>query len=328
VSIDLPLEAIRHARARIAGRVRHTPLLPSPALHDGLPDGLRLKLENLQVTGSFKVRGAFNTLLQLTPAQRARGIVAASGGNHGVAVAYAARQLGIPATIYLPAGASDDRVARVARWEATVIRHGAAWDDAHARALAHAAADDLTSIHPFDAPAVIEGQATLGLELLDDVPDLDAVLVAIGGGGLIGGVAAAIKQVRPQARVIGVEPVGASSMADSLHAGRLVTLPAVHTIADTLAPRAVAEHTLALAARFVDDIVLVSDAQMVDAMRWLWEECNQLVEPAGAAAIAGLLARGALVEGCARPVVLVCGGNAAAGPVFDAYAAAGSTPST
>lgn len=319
MSVALPLEAIRRAQVRIAGRVRHTPLLPPPALHTGLPAGLRLKLENLQVTGSFKVRGAFNTLLQLAPAQRVRGVVAASGGNHGVAVAYAAWQLGIPATIYLPAGASDDRVARVTRWDATVVRYGAAWDDAHARGLAHAADAGQAYVHPFDAAAVIEGQATLGLELLADVPDLDAVLVAIGGGGLIGGIAAAIKQTRPHVRIVGVEPIGASSMADSVRAGRLITLPSVHTIADTLAPRAVSEHTLALATRYVDDIVLVSDTQMVGAMRWLWEECNQVVEPAGAAVIAALQADDLLLRGVVRPVALICGGNAAAGPIFTMY---------
>jgi threonine dehydratase len=316
---DLPLVAIQQARQRIAPYVRHTPLLPPPALQDELPPGLRLKLENLQVTGSFKPRGVFNTLLQLDARQRARGVVCASGGNHGVALAYGARRLGIPATVYLPAGASDDRVARVARWGARVIRHGQAWDDAHARALAHAAAEELVYVHPFDAESVVAGQGTLGLELLDDVPDLDAVLVSIGGGGLIAGVAAAIKQVRPAARVIGVEPAGADSMARSVAAGQVVALPAVRTIADTLAPRAVTERTVALVSRYVDEIVLIEDAPMVAAMRWLWQECNQLVEPAGAAVIAALLANAGLVAGYQRPVALICGGNAAAEPVFCAY---------
>ena len=319
MSVDMPLAAIRQARERIAGRVRRTPLLPPPALHAGLPAGLRLKLENLQLTGSFKVRGAFNTLLQLDARQRARGVVAASGGNHGVAVAYAAQRLGLPATIYLPDGASDDRVARVARWGATVVRHGRAWDDAHARALEHCAAGGRVYVHPFDAEPVIAGQATLGLELLDDAPDLDCVLVAIGGGGLIGGVAAAIKQVKPGVRIVGVEPVGAASMKLSAEAGEVVALPAVATIADTLAPRSVSTRTLALVRRYVDEVVLVEDAQMVAAMRWLWEECNQLVEPAGAAVIAALLNDASLARDCAAPIALICGGNAAAGPVFAAY---------
>jgi threonine dehydratase len=319
MSVDLSPATIRQARERIAGRVRRTPLLPPPPLHDGLPAGLRLKLENLQLTGSFKVRGAFNTLLQLDDQQRARGVVAASGGNHGVAVAYAAQRLGIPATIYLPAAASDDRVARAARWGAKVIRHGRAWDDAHARALAHCAAGGQVYVHPFDAEPVIAGQGTLGLELLDDAPDLDCLLVAIGGGGLIGGVAAAIKQIKPGVRIVGVEPVGADSMQRSAAAGAVVALPAVRTIADTLAPRSVSARTLGLVQRYVDEVVLVEDAQMVAAMRWLWEECNQLVEPAGAAVIAALLNDASLARGRARPVALVCGGNAAAGPVFAAY---------
>lgn len=321
MSADIALAAIQQARQRVAPYVRHTPLLPPPALQDELPPSLRLKLENLQVTGSFKPRGVFNTLLQLDAQQRARGVVCASGGNHGVALAYVARRLGIPATVYLPAGASDDRVARVARWGARVIRHGRAWDDAHARALEHAAAERLGYVHPFDAEPVIAGQGTLGLELLDDVPDLDAVVVSIGGGGLIAGIAAAIKQMRPAARVIGVEPAGADSMARSVAAGHVVALPAVRTIADTLAPRAVAERTMALVSRYVDEIVLIEDASMVGAMRWLWQECNQLVEPAGAAVIAALLANTGLVAGCRRPVALICGGNAAAEPVFQTYQA-------
>jgi threonine dehydratase len=319
------LGEIAAARRRIAAYVRHTPVLPPPALPD-LPPQLRLKLENLQVTGSFKVRGAFNALLQLNPARRARGVVAASGGNHGVAVAYAAYQLGVPATIYLPATAADDRAARVARWGAAVVRIGAVWDEAHARAREQATATGQVYLHPFADRPVIAGQGTLGLELLDDLPELDAVLVAIGGGGLIAGVAAALKESRPEVRVVGVEPVGAASMRESRRAGQVVALPAVRTIADTLAPRAVAERTLAHVRRYVDEIVLVEDRRMVEGMRWLWHACNQLVEPAGAAVIAALLDQGNLVGGCRCPVALICGGNAAAEPAFAAYEQAAYPP--
>lgn len=319
MSYEVPLESIRQAYTRIAPYVRHTPLLPPPALHTDLPAQLRLKLENLQVSGSFKARGVFNNLLRLDQQQRERGVITASGGNHGAALAYAAWRLGIPATVYLPASASADRVARIAAWGARLIQHGTNWDDAHIKAHEHAAAEGLVYVHPFDAQGTLEGQGTLGLELLDDLPGLDCVLIAIGGGGLIGGMAAAIKQCRPGVRIVGVEPVGAPSMRVSVEAGRVVALPAVHTIADTLAPRSVCERTLTLTQRYVDEIVLVEDAQMVAAMRWLWTECNQLVEPAGAAVIAALLSGVVKVDSYAQPVALICGGNVAAESVFAAY---------
>ncbi|HMO59775.1 MAG TPA: threonine/serine dehydratase [Roseiflexaceae bacterium] len=315
----LPIDMIRAARDRIPGYIRHTPLLPQPALRDDLPPRLRLKLENLQLSGSFKARGVFNTLLQLDETARVRGVIAASGGNHGVALAYGARRLGIPAIVYLPATASPDRVARVEHWGAQVIRFGRNWDDAHTAAIEHANRSGMPYVHPFDALPTLAGQGTLGLELLDALPQLDCVLIGIGGGGLIGGVAAAIRQQQPGVRIIGVEPIGAPSMLRSIEAGRLVPLSAVHTIADTLAPRAVSERTLALARAYVDEIVLVSDAEMVEAMRWLWLECNQLVEPAGAAAIAAIQSGAADVSRHTCPVAIICGGNAAAESVFAAY---------
>ena len=225
MSYDIPLEAFQQARARIQPYVRHTPLLPLPALRGDLPAALRLKLENVQITGSFKARGVFNTLLQLGRAERERGVVAASGGNHGAALAYGAWRLGLPATIFLPERASADRVARSAAWGAQVVKHGAAWDDAHARATEHAAATGGTYVHPFDAERTLIGQGTLGLELLDDMPELDCVLIAIGGGGLIAGMAVAIKQLRPQTRIIGVEPTGAAAMRYAVEAGHVLPLP-------------------------------------------------------------------------------------------------------
>jgi len=319
MSYNLPLEQIEAARMRIAHYVRHTPLLPPPQLRGDLPPQLQLKLENMQVTGSFKARGVFNNLLQLDEPQRERGVITASGGNHGLALAYGAWRLGLPATVYLPASASADREARITAWGARVIRHGAAWDDANARAQAHAAEDGLVYIHPFDAEGTLIGQGTLGLELLDDVPNMDCVLIAIGGGGLIGGMGAAIKQRRPGVRIVGVEPVGAASMRHSMAAGQVEPLPEVRTIADTLAPRAVSGRTLVLAQRYVDEIALVDDAQMIAAMRWLWTECNQLVEPAGAAVLAALFNGAVSVDRHAHPVALICGGNAAAESVFAAY---------
>src|SRR4051794_23566993 len=320
MSYTVSLNDLQQARERIRLYVRHTPMLPVPALRSDLPAALRLKLENLQITGSFKARGVFNTLLQLSPAERERGVVAASGGNHGAALAYGAWRLGLPATIFLPERASDDRVARITAWGAQVVKHGAVWDDAHARAVEHAAATGSVYVHPFDAERTLIGQGTLGLELLDDVPALDCVLIAIGGGGLVAGMAAAIKQLRPQTRVVGVEPTGAASMRYAVAAGHVLPLPEVRTIADTLAPRAVCERTLALTQQYVDEIVTVSDAQMVAAMRWLWAECNQLVEPAGAAVIAALQSGAVDVGEYTHPVALICGGNAAVERAFAEYA--------
>jgi threonine dehydratase len=200
-----------------------------------------------------------------------------------------------------------------------VIQHGAVWDDAHRQALEHAEASGLHYVHPFDADKTLAGQGTLGLELLDDVPEMDFVLIAIGGGGLIAGMAAAIKAKKPDVRIVGIEPVGAPSMKRSLESGRVVELPEIRTIADTLAPRTVSERTLELTQRYVDDVVLVDDASMIDAMRWLWLHYNQLVEPAGAAVIAALLTDMVDVSRFRHPVALICGGNAAAETIWSTY---------
>lgn len=322
MSYELPLELIEAARERIAPYVRRTPLLPAPLLHADAPRGLQLKLENLQVSGSFKARGAFNNMLLAEPEQRARGVVVASGGNHGLAIAHAAARLGVPATVFLPTTASEDRANRIVAMGANVLRWGENPSDTLRHAAIEAERDNRLYIHPFDADGTVQGTGTLGLEVLDDVPELDLVLVAIGGGGLIGGIAAAIKQRRPRARVIGVEPVGAPKMVESLAAGRVVELSTTHTIADTLAPRAVSERTLELTQRYVDDVVLVDDRAMVQAMRWLWRECNQLVEPAGAAVVAAALGGQVDLSSAQRPVAVICGGNAAAEGTFGAYEAA------
>lgn len=316
---NLTLDAITAARERIGRYVRHTPLLPMPLTQTDIPAHLRLKLENLQVSGSFKARGAFNNLLQASPQQQQRGVIVASGGNHGLAIAYAARRLGIPATVYLPSTASEDRANRIARQGAQVLRYGDNPSDTLRHAQDVAEREGSLYVHPFDADRTVEGTGALGLELLDDLPELDCVLIAIGGGGLIGGMAAAIKQRRPSVRIIGVEPVGAPKMKESIAARRVIELDSVRTVADTLAPRYVSERTLALTQRYVDDVVLVTDAQMVDAMRWLWTDCNQLVEPAGAAVVAAVLSGAVAVNSFVQPCALICGGNAAADGVFNTY---------
>lgn len=319
MSFDLSLNEIRQARERIVPYVRRTPIAPAPLAHDDVPDTLRLKLENLQVSGSFKARGAFNNLLQATPEQQQRGVLVGSGGNHGLAIAYAATRLGIPATVILPTTASADRAGRIASWGATVVRFGENPSETLAYVAERAASEGLLNVHPFDAQWTVQGTATLGLELLEDVPDVDCLLIAIGGGGLIGGMSAAIKQSRPDVRIVGVEPRGAPKMRQSLDAGAVVELAEVRTIADTLAPRYVSPRTLFLTQRYVDDVVLVDDSDMLAAMRWLWRECNQLVEPAGAAVIAALQSHAVNIAGSKRPVALICGGNAPAESVFASF---------
>ncbi len=290
--MDIPtLSDIQAAQARIAGHIRRTPLLEARPVRQPAPDAttLYLKLENLQVTGSFKARGAVNKLLSLPPAAVARGIITASGGNHGLGVAYAGWIARSPAVIYLPQNAPSSKAQKLRAWDARVIIEGAVWDDANRAALAVAEADGLTYIHPFADPAVIAGQGTIGLEILEDAPDVDVLLVAIGGGGLISGVSLAAKSIKSGIRVIGVEPVGAPTLYESVRAGRVIELPAIRTAANTLAPRQSAPVNLEIIRQNVDDIVLVSDEEMREAARWLWFEMGVAAELSGAAALAALL---------------------------------------
>jgi threonine dehydratase len=302
-SADLPVDFsdIHAARERIRPHVRHTPVLR-------LVDDIWLKLEQLQHSGSFKARGACNRIFSAEAAALANGVVTASGGNHGLGVAYAAARRGVSATVYLPERAPASTDHRLRELGAGVRRHGRDWDDAWAAAGAFAAETRALLVHPFEDREVIAGQGTIGLELIEQLGRIDVAVVAIGGGGLIGGVALAIKSTLASVRVIGVEPTGATSMKESLAAGRVVTLDRVDTIAGTLAPRAIGPNTLALARRYVDDIVLVSDDELRAAMRRLWREARVLVEPAGAAAVAAV-SSGRIATAGQRVAVLVCGAN-------------------
>jgi threonine dehydratase len=302
------LSDIEAAARRIAGRVRRTPTIAAAPL--AAPPGpfeLFLKLENLQVTGSFKPRGATNCLLQLDPALVARGVITASGGNHGLAVAYAARRAGAPAVIYLPEGTPRDKAERLAALGAEVAIEGAVWDEANRAALARAERDGLAYLHPFADPRVIAGQGTVGLEILADAPEIDHVIVAIGGGGLISGVATAVKALKASIRVSGVEPVGAPTLTRSLEAGAPVALPEIATAAGTLAPARSEAINLEIVARAVDEIVLVDDEEMRAAARWLWAELGIAAELSGAAAMAALLQGRLDVAPGARVCALVCG---------------------
>ncbi len=302
------LADIEAAAARIAGRVRRTPMIPAgPLRHSPVSAELLFKLECLQVTGSFKPRGATNKLLGLAEAEVRRGIITASGGNHGLAVAYAGWRAGTRAVIYLPHSTPAAKIAKLEAWGAEVRVEGAGWDEANEVALARAEGDGLAYIHPFADPLVIAGQGTVGLEMLQEAPDCGLLVVAIGGGGLISGVATAAKAIKPGITVIGVEPEGAPTLSESLTAGRLVTLPGIRTDAGTLAPRRSAEINLEIIRREVDEVVLVSDGEMAEAARWLWFELGVAAELSGAAALAALLAGRLAPPAGSRVGVLVCG---------------------
>src|SRR6202011_3602668 len=258
------LDEVHAAAARIRGFVRKTPLVTAAPVREqsDATRGLLLKLESLQVTGSFKARGAINAVFGLSSAVLERGFVTASGGNHGLAVAYAGWAAGVPATIFLPRSVAPDKLAKFAAWGARIEVSGEVWDDSTRAPLRHAEAEGLAYIHPFADPAVIAGQGTIALEILEEEPDLDTLIVAIGGGGLISGIAIAARALRPGIRIIGVEPVGAPTLHESLAAGRLVELARLDTAAVTLAPRRSAEMNLAIIRQTVERVVLVEDGAM------------------------------------------------------------------
>jgi len=286
----ITIDNVRMAAARIAPHVRRTPLMSGRALKDNpYPDGeLLLKLECLQVTGSFKARGAANKLLSLTEDEIQRGIITASGGNHGLATAYAGWLGKTKTTVYLPESVSPEKAKKLADWGARVVFKGSVWDEANREALAVAEREGLTYFHPFADPVVIAGQGTTALEILEQEPEIDDLLVAIGGGGLISGIALTVKALRPAARVIGVEPTGAPTLSASLKAGQVVALPRITTSVATLAALQTEPINLRIVQRCVEDIVLVTDDEMREAARWLWFEMGLATDLSGAASLAAL----------------------------------------
>lgn len=304
----LSLADFQAAAARIRGHVRRTPILRAAPLHRPITSGeLTLKLELLQVIGSFKARGATNKVLSLSPEEVRRGLATASGGNHGLGVAYAAWVAGTKATIYLPENAPPAKAEKLRQWGAEVVRHGMVWDEANEEALRAAERNGWTYVHAFADPAIIAGQGTIGLEILEDLPETAVLAVAIGGGGLISGVAAAAKALKPGIRVIGVEPTGAPTLYESVKAGRVIELPEIRTVANTLAPRRSDALNLGIIQKNVDEIVLVSDEEMRAAARWLWFEAGVAAELSGAAAVAALQAGRVRVGAGEAVCALVCG---------------------
>ena len=289
------------AAERIAGRVRRTPTLE---LEPFGAASLVAKLEFLQHTNSFKPRGAFNKLLssEVPPA----GVIAASGGNFGSAVAYAARELGVTAEIFIPSTSPEAKVARVRGYGANVTIVDGYWAEAQAAAEVRQAETGALAMHPFDQPEVIAGQGTIGIELDEQVPDLDTVLVAIGGGGLIAGIAA---WFQGRVRVVGVEPVRCATMTAALAAGEPVVADVGGVAADSLGSARVGDHTFEIVRDQVDRVVLVEDDAIRDAQRWHWNEFRLIVEPGGAAALAALRSGAYVPSAGERVVVLASGAN-------------------
>jgi len=301
------LAAIEAARTRLADVVEQTPCALSRTLSAITGARCWVKLENLQMTGSFKERGAANFLLQLTPDERRRGVIAASAGNHGLAVAHHAALLGIPAVIVMPEWAPLVKVTSARRDGAEVILHGGSFDEAYDHACEIGAARDLLFVHPFDDPRIIAGQGTIGLEVLEQRPDVDAIVVPVGGGGLASGVGVAVKSRRPEVRIVGVQTAALPSMRRALAEGHPVRLEPASTIADGIAVREVRERTLALIKTYVDDLVTVTEEELARAVLLLLEIEKAVVEGAGAAPLAALLNRDLGLEN--RTVVLVLSGG-------------------
>lgn len=306
--LSITVEDVQAARERVRDAVYLTPCGHSRTLSELTGQTVFLKLENLQMTGAFKERGALNRLLQLSPEQERRGVIAASAGNHAQGVAYHATRRGIRATIVMPEPTPLVKVTATRRFGADVVLHGANYDDAFAEARRRCQLDGSTFIHPFDDADVIAGQGTIGLELLEQVDGLEAVVVPVGGGGLIGGIACAIKSLKPDVRVIGVQTSRLPSMQAALSAGEPVTIDAATTIGDGIAVRRAGAKTLPLVRAYVDEIVTVDEDEIAAAILVLLEREKTLAEGAGATGLAALLQRRTSLQD-ARTAVLICGGN-------------------
>jgi threonine dehydratase len=302
------LDDVIAAREVIAGRVHRTPVVGSAALSAQVGAPLYFKLENWQKTGSFKPRGVLTKIAQLTPDERARGLVTASAGNHAQAVAWAAQAAGLACTVVMPEVAPAAKIAATQGYGGTIVFEPSTLT-VFQRAQALVDEHGYTFIPPFDDPAIIAGQGTVGLEILEDLPDAGTIVVPIGGGGLLAGVALVIKRLRPDIRIVGVEPEGAAVMWRSREAGHPVRLDRIQTIADGLAAPFAGEITFPLVQQYVDDLVIVRDADIRAALVLILERCKLLVEPAGATGLAALLT-GAVQVAADRPVVaILSGGN-------------------
>jgi threonine dehydratase len=302
------LHDIQAAMDRIRGAVRTTDCRLSETFTSLTGNLVFLKLDNQQRTGAFKERGALNKLLTLNADERAQGVIAASAGNHAQGVAYHAGKQGIRAVIYMPLPTPLIKVSATRAYGAEVVLDGANYDEAYEKAVEQSREDRLTLIHAFDDDAVIAGQGTLGLEILEQHPDIEAVVAPIGGGGLIGGIACAVKETNPSVQIFGVQPAKLPSMKAAIENGAPISLQPAVTIADGIAVRRAGERTFPLVQKYVDDVVTVEEEEIANAILLLLEREKTLAEGAGAASIAALLNHKLALEG-KKVAVLVCGGN-------------------
>lgn len=306
--MELKLQEIELAAQRLKPVLHHTELDMSSTFSAMTGGQIYLKCENRQKTGSFKIRGASNKIAALVERGEVNSVVASSAGNHAQGVAFAAKNFGIPATIAMPATAPIAKVQATQGYGANVVLSGDCYDDAYAKACEICEAEGATFLHPYNDLEVIAGQGTLGLEILSDLPTVDVVIVPAGGGGLLAGVAACIKQINPRIRIVGVQAEGANAIAQSFREKRYISTDTVSTIADGIAVKAPGDITVELINRYVDDVVTVSDMEISDAILMLMERCKQIVEPSGATPVAAVLNGKVDVKG-KKAVCLLSGGN-------------------
>ena len=304
----LTLDDFRRARERIAPHIKRTPLLTSHQLSERSGFDVRLKAELFQRVGSYKIRGPLNKFALMSEDQKRRGVVCSSAGNHAQGVALAAKIHGIRAVVCMAENATPAKVAATRGYGAEVVLHGTIWDEANEKAKELVRTEGLTYVHPFDDAELIAGQGTLGLEIVEDWPEVEAVIVPIGGGGLISGVAMAVKSHDPKIRVIGVESSDGPAMKRSIEAGELQTIDC-RTIIDGLRVRRVGEINFSVVQRFVDDIVALPDREIFDGMLWTMERCKLVVEGAAAAPVAALLRGLVALPVGTRVAAVLSGGN-------------------
>jgi threonine dehydratase len=297
------------ARARVSAHAYHTPLLTSRLLNERTGFEVRLKAEMFQRGGSYKIRGPLNKLPQLSEEQKRRGVICSSAGNHAQGVAIAAAIYGIRAVVVMAGNATPSKIAATRGYGAEVVLHGSIWDEANAKMLELSERDGMTVIHPFDDLQLITGQGTLGLEVYDDYPQADIVIVPIGGGGLISGVSTALKGRNPKIRVIGVESSDGPAMKRSVEAGKVVTLDSIDTIIDGLRVKRVGENNFRIVRDYVDEIVTLPDAEIFDAMLWVMSHCKLVVEGAAAAPVGALLHGLIKAPAGSKVVCVLSGGN-------------------
>jgi len=305
---DVTIQDVYDARTRIAPHLPRTPMLTCRTLSELAGSTLGFKAELFQRTGSFKSRGAMNAALQLTPEQRERGLITISAGNHGQGLAFAASVVGTKAVIFMPKMAVPTKIDAIRGYGAE-IHFTESMDDVFERMDEYRLEHDLTFVSPFDDPAIIAGQGTVGLEILEEVPDVENIVVQAGGGGLLSGVSMAVKSLRPDVRIVGVEPRGANKIRKSLDSGKPERTGPIVTIADGLAAPFAGNLTQAMIGHYVDDVVLLEEDEIIHAMRLILERMNVLVEPSGAASLAAVLSGKAGIQPGSRTVVILTGGN-------------------